>query len=87
MARPRGVGLAAGTSAGGVTSGFGDYVGCLETYAWLGFTPQEIIEIANRNAAALSADRRPARRPAGPAPLQLVMAAGIVAPSGPTIAQ
>lgn len=47
-----GVRLAAGTSAGSTTSAFDDYVGALETYAWLGFTTAKIIEIATGNAAA-----------------------------------
>ena len=47
-----GVKLIPGSSAGSVTSDFGDIVGSLETYAWLGFSPARIIELATRNAAA-----------------------------------
>lgn len=53
-----GVRLAAGSSAGSTTSPFDDFVGCLETYEWIGFSREKIIQFATRNAAsALGLDK------------------------------
>jgi imidazolonepropionase-like amidohydrolase len=47
-----GVRLATGSSAGSKTARFDDFVGCLQTYQWLDFTPEKIIQMATANAAA-----------------------------------